>query len=67
MEQKEKPLHIKLLLEGELLKRFEAIRDHLGVNDYTKIIRILINWYWKEYGYECAEYNEINRGGLCQR
>lgn len=38
-----KKINIKLELDGELLDKFEFIKEKLGVKNNTEVIRVLIN------------------------
>jgi hypothetical protein len=44
----EDELRIYLRAEGEIVRRFLRIKEHLGLKNDTEVVRSLINWYWNE-------------------
>ena len=43
-------VQVLVRLKGEMAKKFEAIKERLGVNNNTEVVRILLN----------KEFSEIN-------
>jgi len=35
-------------LEGEIIQKFEEIKEFLGINTETEVVRHLITWYHKK-------------------
>jgi hypothetical protein len=44
----EDELRIYLRAEGEIVRRFLRIKEHLGLKNDTEVVRSLINWYWNQ-------------------
>jgi len=47
------PPSAKVVFEGELEKRVEALRTHYGIKNYTELIRMLIT----------TKYDELRKSG----
>jgi len=46
---------------GILAERFFQIKRSLGIMNDTEVIRLLINWYWKEHREEIEpKFNHVN-------
>jgi antitoxin component of RelBE/YafQ-DinJ toxin-antitoxin module len=44
-----KQLRIYLRAEGEIVERFQQVKEHMGLKNDSDVMRALINWYWKEH------------------
>jgi hypothetical protein len=41
-------MNIRLELKGELLKKMDAVKEKLGLENYTEVLRFLINKAYEE-------------------
>jgi hypothetical protein len=60
-------LRIYLRADGDIAKRFEQIKAHLGLKNDTEVMRSLINWYWKEHQEElqpALEHFNVTENGV---
>jgi hypothetical protein len=60
-------LRIYLRAEGEIVERFLRIKEHMGLKNDTEVMRLLINWYWKEHQEELQpplEHFNISEDGV---
>jgi len=57
---KEYDFQVKLVLEGEILKRFNVIKEEWGLESMAEVIRMLIS---KKYQEIQKYYREINQKG----
>jgi hypothetical protein len=60
-------MRIYLRAEGEIAQRFLRIKEHLGLKNDTEVMRVLINWYWKEHHHELQpllEHFNISEEGI---
>jgi len=60
-------LRVYLRAEGILAERFYQIKNHLGVKNDTEVLRMLINWYWKEHREEVQpkfKHFNLNEDGV---
>ena len=47
--KKSEVLKVYLRADGEIATRLMKIREHLGLKNYTEVLRALINYYWREH------------------
>ena len=43
MEKKEEEIQIRLVLKGDLAKRFSYLKDRLGIHNNSELVRLLIS------------------------
>ncbi len=56
-------LKVYLRADGEIAERLMKIREHLGLKNYTEVIRALINDYWREHEEEIRKSLKSSRKG----
>ena len=49
MSEEGEVLKVYLRAEGEIAKRFLKIKEHLGLKNYTEVVRALINEYCRDH------------------
>jgi len=62
----EEPIKIALKLDGEVAKRFLAVKKKWGVEANTDVIRMLITWYYDQLPREepALEHFNLNENGV---
>jgi len=43
MEKKEEEIQIRLVLKGDLARRFSYLKDRLGIHNNSELVRLLIS------------------------
>ena len=56
-------LKVYLRADGEIAERFLKIKEHLGLKNYTEVIRALINDYWREHEEEIRKSTKSSKRG----
>ena len=56
-------LKVYLRAEGEIARRFLKIKEHLGLKNYTEVVRALINEYWRDHEEEITKSERSSRKG----
>jgi hypothetical protein len=56
-------LKVYLRAEGEIAKRFLKIKEHLGLKNYTEVVRALINEYWRDHEEEITKSERTSKKG----
>ncbi len=66
MRREEEPIRIALVLEGEMAKRFEAVKKKWGLEANTDVIRMLITNYYDQMprGRSGLEHTNIDSEGV---
>ena len=59
--EEEGVLKVYLRAEGEIAKRFLKIKEHLGLKNYTEVVRALINEYWRDHEEEITKSEKTSR------
>jgi len=44
----EQTIHVRVLFKDEMAKKFKTIKENLGVNNNTEVVRICVNTCYKE-------------------
>jgi len=63
MSEEGEVLKIYLRAEGEIARRFLKIKEHLGLKNYTEVVRALINEYWRDHEEEITKSEKSSRKG----
>ena len=61
MSEEGEVLKVYLRAEGEIAKRFLKIKEHLGLKNYTEVVRALINEYWRDHEEEITKSERTPR------
>jgi hypothetical protein len=66
MSKKEEPIRIALNLEGDMAKRFQAVKKKWGLEANTDVIRMLITQYYDQLPREkpTLEHFNLNENGV---
>lgn len=56
-------LKVYLRAEGEIARRFLKIKEHLGLKNYTEVVRALINEYWRDHEEEITKSERTPKKG----
>jgi len=40
---------VYLRMDGDVAEKFQRIKEQMGLKNDTEVLRMLINWYWKQH------------------